>query len=82
LKTWYIPKIKETRKYQKEIAEELERIRQDAELLPSMFREEAVFRNQCKRDKDDAEVRMNVLLSYNSEIGSVEAVERGRKRKE
>lgn len=38
----YIPKLKETKKFQKEIFGELERIRNDAELLPWMFRAEAV----------------------------------------
>jgi chromosome segregation ATPase len=45
LKTWYIPRLKETRKYQKELYMELDKIRSDAELLPSMFRAEAMFRN-------------------------------------
>lgn len=45
LKTWYIPRLTETRKYQKELTDELVKIKQDAELLPSMFRAEAVFRN-------------------------------------
>ncbi len=52
--------MKETRKYQKEIAGELERIKQDAELLPSMFRAEALFRKQCKTEKDEAEDKMTV----------------------
>jgi cell shape-determining protein MreC len=38
---YYIPRIKETRKFHNEIYDELEKIRQDAELLPSMFRAEA-----------------------------------------
>ena len=38
----YVPKLKETKKYQKELYSELERIRNDAELLPWMFRAEAV----------------------------------------
>ena len=45
LKTWYIPRLKETKKYQKELAAELEKIKSDAELLPSMFRAEARIRN-------------------------------------
>jgi len=45
LKTWYIVRLRETIKYQKELAEECDKIRSDAELLPSMFRAEAVFRN-------------------------------------
>ena len=67
LKTWYIPRLKETRKYQKDLAAELEKIKQDAELLPSMFRAEAVFRNQCKKEKDEAEdVMKDAVKKYHS----------------
>lgn len=59
LESWLKPKLKETKRYQKELAGELLKIRQDAELLPSMFRAEAKFRNQCKQDKEDAEIKMN-----------------------
>ena len=52
--------MKETRKYQKELALELDKIKSDAELLPSMFRAEAVFRNQCKKERDEAVEKMNV----------------------
>ena len=55
LKQWYIPRLQKTKQYQKEIAQELEMIRQDAELLPQMFRHEAVFRTKCKQDKEEAE---------------------------
>jgi len=58
LENWLKPKLKETKKYQKELAAELVKIRQDAELLPSMFRAEAQFRNQCKKDKEEAEIKM------------------------
>jgi hypothetical protein len=62
LKTWYIPRLKETRKYQKELALELDKIRSDAELLPSMFRAEAVFRNQCRKERDEAVEKMSEAL--------------------
>ena len=54
----YIPKLKETKKFQKEIYSELERIRNDAELLPWMFRAEAVQRKKYKHDRDDAISKM------------------------
>lgn len=54
LKQVILPKMNDTKKVQKEIREELEKIKGDAELLPSMFRAEAVFRNQCKKERDDA----------------------------
>lgn len=59
---WYNPRLKETQKFQKEIFEELEKIRQDAELLPSMFRAEAQFRIECKREKDEAVEKMTSAL--------------------
>jgi hypothetical protein len=59
LKTWYIPRLKETRKYQKELSDECDKIRSDAELLPSMFRAEAVFRNQCRKERDEALEKMS-----------------------
>lgn len=59
--------MKETRKYQKELAAELEKIKSDAELLPSMFRAEAVFRNKCKAERDDAEDKMkDAVKKYQS----------------
>lgn len=58
LENWLKPKLKETKKYQRELATELNKIRQDAELLPSMFRAEAQFRNKCKKDKEEAEIKM------------------------
>ena len=54
----YVPKLKETKKYQKELYSELERIRNDAELLPWMFRAEAVQRKKYKHDKDEAIAKM------------------------
>lgn len=38
---------------------ELKYIRQDAALLPAMFRQEAVFRENCMKDKDRATEKMN-----------------------
>lgn len=62
LENWLKPKLKETKRYQKELAIELNKIRQDAELLPSMFRAEAQFRNQCKKDKEEAEIKMTEAI--------------------
>lgn len=58
LEDWLKPKLNETKRYQKELAAEVNKIRQDAELLPSMFRAEAQFRNKCKKDKEEAEIKM------------------------
>jgi chromosome segregation ATPase len=62
LENWLQPKLKETKRYQKELGVELNKIRQDAELLPSMFRAEAQFRNQCKKDKEEAEIKMHEAI--------------------
>lgn len=62
LKTWYIPRLKETRKYQKELAMELDKIRSDAELLPGMFRAEAMFRKECRKERDEAVEKMSEAL--------------------
>jgi hypothetical protein len=62
LKQWYFPKLKKTKEYQKEIAAELDMIRNDAELLPQMFRHEAVFRTKCKQDKENAEDQRDQAL--------------------
>lgn len=44
LKSWFVPKLEEAKKVQKEVLNELKYIRQDAALLPAMFRQEAIFR--------------------------------------
>ena len=60
------PKIKEIQKYQKELADELVKLKQDGELLPSMFRAEAQFRNKCKQEKDEALVEKDqAIKNYN-----------------
>jgi len=58
LENWLKPKLNDTKKYQRMLASELNKIRQDAELLPSMFRAEAQFRNKCKKEKEEAEIKM------------------------
>jgi len=59
------PKIKETKEYHKSLAKEIKKIKEDGELLPSMFRAEAQFRNQCKQEKDEAfEAMEKALKSY------------------
>jgi len=63
-----LPKIKETRKFQNELFDELEKIRQDAELLPTMFRAEAVFRIECKKEKDDAVKDMSIAMKSHHKL--------------
>jgi|LauGreDrversion4_2_1035121.scaffolds.fasta_scaffold4065950_1 hypothetical protein len=41
MKQIYMPKLKSTVQYQKELMSELQQVREDTELLPGMFREEA-----------------------------------------
>ena len=65
---WYHPRLKETRRYQKELADALEKIKQDAELLPDMFRAEAKYRKENKKDKDDAVARMTGALKQHHKL--------------
>lgn len=58
-KAYIIPRIKEIEKYQKELFDELTKIKSDGELLPSMFRAEAQFRNKCKDDAETAKSEMD-----------------------
>jgi len=67
---FYVPKLKDTRTYQKSLHDELERIKCDAELLPAMFRAEAVFRKECKKEKDDAVGRMSVAMKQHNKLVS------------
>ena len=52
---WYVPRLEKTIKFQKELSDELQHIREDAELLPSMFRQEAADRDRIRGAKDKAE---------------------------
>ena len=45
-------------KYQRELADALEKIKTDAELLPEMFRAEAKYRKENKKEKDEAIEKM------------------------
>lgn len=45
-------------KYQRELHDALEKIKIDAELLPEMFRAEAKYRKENKREKDEAIEKM------------------------
>ena len=40
----------------------MDKIKSDAELLPSMFRSEAMFRNQCRKERDEAVEKMTEAL--------------------
>lgn len=68
LDNFYIPKIKETRAFQKNLYDELERIKIDAALLPAMFRAEAVFRKECKKEKDDAVGQMSMAMKQHNKL--------------
>ena len=54
--------MKETKKLYIELHAELERIKQDAELLPDMFQAEAQFRITCKEEANKAREDMNKAL--------------------
>lgn len=53
-----LPLLKETKQFQKEVTKEVERIRLDAELLPQMFRNEAAYREKCRKDREEAIKKM------------------------
>ena len=65
---YYVPKLKDTTKFQKEIYNEIEKIKQDAELLPSMFRAEVAFRKECSTKKDEAEKKMHSALNVHKKL--------------
>ena len=65
---YYVPKLKDTTKFQKEIYGEIEKIKQDAELLPSMFRAEVAFRKECSSKKDEAEKKMHSALNVHKKL--------------
>ena len=54
MKNKYLPKLAKTREHVEEIADEIEKIRSDASLLPRMFRTEAADRNRINAEKDEA----------------------------
>lgn len=55
MSTWYVPRLKLTIQFQTELSNELQKIREDAELLPAMFRTEAAGRTKVLAAKDKAE---------------------------
>lgn len=50
----YMPRLKTTREHVEELAVELEKIREDASLLPSMFQAEAADKKKINSEKDVA----------------------------
>lgn len=54
MSTFYVPRLKQTIAFQKELSDELTKIREDAELLPQMFRSEAADRDRIRGEKDTA----------------------------
>jgi len=65
-----LPRLKDTKKYQKELAENIDQISSDAELLPSMFRAEAAFRIECKNQKDEALQKMKTFEKQHNKLVS------------
>lgn len=64
----YLPRIKETKKFQQEISDELEKIRQDAELLPSMFRAEVEFRKVQEKEKNEAVHQRKMAMKVHDKL--------------
>ena len=59
--TQYLPKLKDTIKFQKEMQQNLQKISNDAELLPWMFRAEA---KQSKEYRSEREMAVAKLKDY------------------
>ena len=68
MSTWYVPRLKQTIAFQKELSDELQHIREDAELLPSMFRQEAADRDRIRGAKDKAEEEAKDALSNKGKL--------------
>lgn len=66
----YKPRLLETQKFQKEIYAELERIRLDSDLLPSMFQAEAVQSKKWREERDSAIQEMQKALSQHNQLTS------------
>lgn len=62
MKNIYLPKLNKTLAYQKEIVSELQQVRDDTELLPGMFREEAKERLQLVEERRQAQEKMSKAI--------------------
>jgi len=40
----------------------------DAQLLPNMFKAEALFRKECKKEKDEAVAEMTIALKQHNKL--------------
>jgi hypothetical protein len=63
-----MPKLKSTVQYQKELMVELQQVREDTELLPGMFREEAKERLQLQEERKAAEDKMSRAIKEDSSL--------------
>ena len=83
MSTWYVPKLKQTVNFQKELFDELQKIREDAELLPQMFRAEAADRDRIRSEmmtaKDEAKEALAYKKRMQNQISDLEQ-ERDRKK--
>lgn len=78
-----IPKLRETISRQKDVSVELEQIHLDSQLLPAMFRAEAMFRKECKKDKDEAVTEMTkAMKQHNKLMKKIEDLENELSRKQ
>jgi hypothetical protein len=50
------------------LKEALEKIKQDAELLPDMFRAEARYRKENKKEKDEAIEKMTSAMKQHNKL--------------
>ena len=60
----YLPRLEEAEKLHSELSVEIKNIRQDAELLPGMFRNEAFMKKRIRDEKIMTEERMNEAILH------------------
>jgi chromosome segregation ATPase len=77
------PRLEDLEKVQEEIMTELKKIKQDADLLPEMFRNEVKLKKTIREEKLFAEERMNKALEELDQAKKIRAkIEQERDRKE
>ena len=60
----YLPRLEEAEKLHSELSLEIKNIRQDAELLPGMFRNEAFMKRKIRDEKIMTEEKMNEAMQH------------------
>lgn len=79
----FLPRLEEAEKIHSELSKEIKNIRQDAELLPGMFRNETFMKKKIRDEKIITEDRMNqAILDLEQEKHKVKKLTEEKSRKE